>query len=98
MRKAAEPIYKLIKDADVIVLDIQKSMVKEDDVPAPDKQQKLLGISTKISGLIGNLVGKDRKIGSSRRNICLRAKSAPTRRFLSLSGISSRRTISPRLR
>ena len=37
--KAAEPIYKLIKDADVIVLDIQKSMVKEDDVPAPDKQQ-----------------------------------------------------------
>jgi len=58
-----DEIKVLIKEAQAIVDDISKTSARENQVPAPAKQKKLLEVSKKIGEMLGKMVGGDRKVG-----------------------------------
>jgi hypothetical protein len=62
----------LIKQANVLVKRIEKSSIDpETGVPRPDDQKELLGLSTKISEIIGQMVKGDEKVGKLREKYLL---------------------------
>jgi Domain of unknown function (DUF4157) len=73
-KNLSKTIEALIGQAQSVADEISKIKTKSDEVPAPEKQRKLLELNTKISELFMQMIGDNRDIGKLQEKYLLEGR------------------------